>query len=283
MNSNDHHIRFSILTILKDFKMIIGIIGCGAIGTEICRALGADGFKGKLLLMDRHPDRAQHLADTTPAASSVSLFDIIDQADLVVECASMQAARDIALSVLTKGTDLMLLSIGALVDADFRRQVYEAARTHGCRLYIPSGAIGSIDALLAASQGTINRVTLTTTKPSAGLETAPYVIRNATDLSRPALIFEGTADEAIQGFPQNINVSATLALAGVGFDRTIVRIEVDPTLTRNVHVVEVDGDFGRLTARFDNVPTENERTSKLAAYSAVASLKKMMDAIKLGT
>jgi aspartate dehydrogenase len=115
------------------------------------------------------------------------------------------------------------------------------------------------------------------------LETAPYVIRNATDLSRPALIFEGTADEAIQGFPQNINVSATLALAGVGFDRTIVRIEVDPTLTRNVHVVEVDGDFGRLTARFDNVPTENERTSKLAAYSAVASLKKMMDAIKLGT
>jgi len=124
-------------------------------------------------------------------------------------------------------------------------------------------------------------VTLTTTKPSAGLETAPYVIRNATDLSRPALIFEGTADEAIQGFPQNINVSATLALAGVGFDRTIVRIEVDPTLTRNVHVVEVDGDFGRLTARFDNVPTENERTSKLAAYSAVASLKKMMDAIKL--
>ena len=126
-------------------------------------------------------------------------------------------------------------------------------------------------------------MTLTTTKPSAGLETAPYVIRNATDLSRPALIFEGTADEAIQGFPQNINVSATLALAGVGFDRTIVRIEVDPTLTRNVHVVEVDGDFGRLTARFDNVPTENERTSKLAAYSAVASLKKMMDAVKLGT
>ncbi|MGZ4847152.1 MAG: NAD(P)-binding domain-containing protein, partial [Halobacteriota archaeon] len=93
--------------------MIIGIIGCGAIGTEICRALGADGFNGKLLLMDRHPDRAQHLADTTPAASSASLYDIIDRADLVVECASIQAARDIALSVLTKGTDLMLLSIGA--------------------------------------------------------------------------------------------------------------------------------------------------------------------------
>ena len=78
--------------------------------------------------MDRHPDRAEHLADVTPSASAVaSLFDIIDQADLVVECASIQAARDIALSVLTKGTDLMLLSIGALVDADFRDQVYAAA------------------------------------------------------------------------------------------------------------------------------------------------------------
>ena len=264
--------------------MIIGIIGCGVIGTEICRALGADGSRSKLLLMDRHPDRAQHLADSTPAASAVvSLFDIIDQADLVVECASIQAARDIALSVLTNGTDLMLLSIGALVDAHFRQQVYAAARAHDCRLYIPSGAIGSIDALLAASQGTINRVTLTTTKPSAGLETAPYVIRNTTDLSRPALIFEGTADEAIQGFPQNINVSATLALAGVGFDRTIVRIAVDPALTRNVHAVEVEGDFGSFTAQFDNVPAENERTSKLAAYSAVASLKKITDSVKLGT
>ncbi|MFZ0926420.1 MAG: aspartate dehydrogenase [Halobacteriota archaeon] len=264
--------------------MIIGIIGCGVIGTEICRALGADDFRSKLLLMDRHLDRAQHLADVTPAASAVvSLFDVIDQADLVVECASIQAARDIALTVLTKGTDLMLLSIGALVDADFRHQVYAAARAHDCRLYVPSGAIGSIDALLAASQGTINRVTLTTTKPSAGLETAPYVIRNTTDLSRPTLIFEGTADEAIQGFPQNINVSATLALAGVGFDRTIVRIAVDPALTRNVHVVEVEGDFGTFTAQFDNVPAENERTSKLAAYSAVASLKKITDAVKLGT
>jgi aspartate dehydrogenase len=264
--------------------MIIGIIGCGVIGTEICRALGVDGFSRTLLLFDRHPDRAQRLADTTPAASAVaSLSDIIDQAQLVVECASIQAARDFALSVLTKETDLMLLSIGALADADFRRQVYEAAQTHDCRLYLPSGAIGSIDALLAAAQGTITRVTLTTTKPSAGLETAPYVMRNAIDLSRPALIFEGSAEEAIRGFPQNINVSAALALAGVGFDRTIVRIAVDPALTRNVHVVEVEGDFGTFTAQFDNVPSENERTSKLAAYSAVASLKKITDAVKLGT
>jgi aspartate dehydrogenase len=264
--------------------MIVGIIGCGAMGSEICRALSGDSFPGELLLLDRHLDRAQHLADISAAATAVaSLQQIVEGSDLVVECASVQAARDIALSVLKKGKGLMILSVGALVDADFRQSIYEAARANKCCVYIPSGAIGGIDALLAASQGAINRVTLTTTKPSKGLETAPYVLENDVNLTRSGLIFEGTADEAIAGFPQNINVSATLALAGVGFEKTIVRIAVDPSYTHNVHVVEVEGEFGTFTARFENVPTENKRTSKLAAYSAVATLKRIIYPVKLGT
>jgi aspartate dehydrogenase len=264
--------------------MIIGIVGCGAMGSEICRSLSGDSFPGELLLLDRHLDRAQHLADISAAATAVaSLQQIVDGSDLVVECASVQAARDIALSVLKKGKDLMILSVGALVDADFRHRIFEAARANKCDVYIPSGAIGGIDALLAASQGAINRVTLTTTKPPKGLETAPYVLNNDVNLTRPGPIFEGTADEAIAGFPQNINVSATLALAGVGFEKTIVRIAVDPTYTRNVHLVDVEGEFGTFTARFENVPTENKRTSKLAAYSAVATLKRIIDPVKLGT
>ncbi|MGZ4864190.1 MAG: aspartate dehydrogenase [Halobacteriota archaeon] len=264
--------------------MIIGIIGCGVIGSEICRALSGENFPGELLLFDRHLDRAQHLADINPTASAVaSLHQILDGSDLVVECASAQAAHDIALSVLKKGKDLMILSVGALVDADFRQTIHEAARANKCRVYVPSGAIGGIDALLAASQRPINRVALTTTKPPTGLETAPYVLENDVNLTRSGLIFEGTADEAIKGFPQNINVSAMLALAGVGFEKTIVRIAVDPTYTYNVHVVEVEGEFGTFTARFENVPTENKRTSKLAAYSAVATLKRIIDPVKLGT
>lgn len=264
--------------------MIIGIIGCGVIGTEICRALDADRFQGTVLVMDRHPDRAQRLARALKVKSTaVPLSDILDQADLVVECASIEAARDIALSVLTTGTDLMLLSVGALVDHDFRKQVFQAARSHRCNLHIPSGAIGGIDALLAASQGAIDRVTLTTTKPPAGLHNAPYVVRHRIDLEKTGVIFEGTAHEAVSGFPQNINVAASLALAGIGFDRTIVRIAVDQRLTRNVHEIDVEGDFGRFTARFENVPSPNERTSKLAAYSAAAMIHKITGAVKIGT
>ncbi len=264
--------------------MIVGIIGCGVIGSEICRALNADRFQGAVLVMDRHPDRAQRLArKLTVKSAAVPLADILDQADLVVECASIQAARDIALSVLTRGTDLMLLSVGALVDNDFRAQVFQAARSHRRSLYVPSGAIGGIDALLAASQGSIDRVILTTTKPPAGLHNAPYVITHSVNLEKTGVIFEGTAHEAIDGFPQNINVAASLALAGIGFDRTIVRIAVDPRLKRNVHEIDVEGDFGRFTARFENVPSPNDRTSKLAAYSAAAMIHKITDAVKIGT
>ncbi len=264
--------------------MIVGIIGCGVIGSEICRALNADRFQGTVLVMDRHPDRAQQLARKLNVKSAaVPLSDILDQADLVVECASIQAARDVALSVLTKGTDLMLLSVGALVDHDFRKHVFQAARSHRSNLYIPSGAIGGIDALLAAAQGSIDRVTLTTTKPPAGLRTAPYVITHCIDLGKTGVIFEGTAHDAIDFFPQNVNVAASLALAGVGFDRTIVRIAVDPRLTRNVHEIDVEGDFGRFEARFENVPSSNDRTSKLAAYSAAAMIHKITDAVKVGT
>ena len=125
--------------------MIVGIIGCGAMGSEICRALSGDSFPGELLLLDRHLDRAQHLADISAAATAVaSLQQIVDGSDLVVECASVQAVRDIALSVLKKGKDLMVLSVGALVDADFRQSIYEAARANKCCVYIPSGAIGAL-------------------------------------------------------------------------------------------------------------------------------------------
>ncbi len=264
--------------------MIIGIVGCGVIGSEICRILNADRFQGTVFLMDRHPERAQRLTRILEVKSAaVSLPDILDQADLVVECASIQAAQDIALSVLTRGVDLMLLSVGALADRSFRQQVFQAARSHRCNLYIPSGAIGGIDALLAASRDSIGRVTLIVTKPPAGLQTAPYVAAHGVDLKKAGVIFEGPARDAIRDFPQNINVAASLALAGIGFDRTIVRIAVDPRLTRNVLEINVEGDFGRFSARFENVPSSNDRTSKLAAYSAAAMIHKIISAVKIGT
>ncbi len=264
--------------------MIVGILGCGAIGTEICTGLNRAQIKGKLFFSDRHIERAMKLANKSKLPAEVGSFhDLLNAADLVVECASQQAVRDIALQVLQRGKNLMLLSVGALVDPEFRREVYETARQNNCNVYIPSGAIGCIDAVKAASIGEIQSIILTTIKPPSGFADAPYVKDHNVDLSIKGLIFEGTAKEAILGFPENVNVSATLSLVGVGFQRTTVRIMVDPALSKNVHQLEVEGDIGRFCARFENMPTENQKTSKLAAYSATAMIIQILGSVQVGT
>jgi len=264
--------------------MIIGIFGCGAIGTEICRGLSEAEIDGTLFFADRHIKRAIKLAkESKLPAKFGSLHDLVNAADLDVECASPQAAHDIALQVLQRGKSLMLLSAGVFVDSEFMREVYETARQNNCTVYIPSGAIGCIDAVKAASVGEIRSITLTTIKSPSGFADAPYVVDHKVDLSTKGVIFKGTAKEAILGFPENVNVSATLSLAGMGFERTIVRIIVDPTITTNVHELEVEGDVGRFYARFENVPTENRKTSKLAAYSAIAMIIQILGSVQVGT
>jgi len=264
--------------------MIIGIFGCGAIGTEICRGLSDAQIDGKLFFTDRHIERAIKLAKESKLPAEFGPFhDLVNAANLVVECASPQAAREIALPVLQRGKSLMLLSAGVLVDPEFAKEVYETARQNNCTVYIPSGSIGCIDAVKAASVGEIRSITLTTIKPPSGFADAPYVVDHKVDLSTKGIIFKGTAKEAIFGFPENVNVSATLSLAGAGFERTIVRIIVDPTVTTNVHELEVEGDVGRFYARFENVPTENQKTSKLAAYSAIAMIIQILGSVQVGT
>ena len=264
--------------------MIIGIFGCGAIGTEICRGLSDAQIDGKLFFTDTHIERAIKLAKESKLPAEFGPFhDLVNAANLVVECASPQAAREIALPVLQRGKSLMLLSAGVLVDPEFAKEVYETARQNNCTVYIPSGSIGCIDAVKAASVGEIRSITLTTIKPPSGFADAPYVVDHKVDLSTKGIIFKGTAKEAILGFPENVNVSATLSLAGAGFERTIVRIIVDPTVTTNVHELEVEGDVGRFYARFENVPTENQKTSKLAAYSAIAMIIQILGSVQVGT
>ena len=56
-------------------------------------------------------------------------------------------------------------------------------------------------------------------------------------IEKETLLFEGPASEAVKAFPANVNVAATISLAGIGFERTKVRVIADPTLSRNVHVI----------------------------------------------
>ena len=155
-------------------------------------------------------------------------------------------------------------------------QLLRRAIARSIPIHCPSGAVCGLDGIKAGSIGTLRSVTLTTRKPPRSL--------GLSKLRSPRLLFQGPASKAVAAFPQNINVAATLALAGIGPRRTRVRLFADPRVDRNIHEVEAVGSFGRLTARTENRPSrENPKTSELAVLSAVATLKQILQPVKVGT
>ena len=80
-----------------------------------------------------------------------------------------------------------------------------------------------------------------------------------------------------------MNVAAALSLAGVGPDRTTIEIWADPAIDRNIHRIELDSDAARLSMQIENVPSENPRTGRLTAQSAVALLRKLRAPLAIGT
>jgi len=267
----------------------IGVIGCGAIGAQICRAIDSGSINAKLeAIYDRsaqHCERLLESLNNKPAISSPA--ELIKKADIVVECASQAAVREHGLLVLEGGKDLMVMSVGALMDQKLLEDLVRAARKNDCKIYVPSGAIAGIDGLKSAKIASINRVGISTTKNPKGLEGAPFIIENNIDLysfHERTLIFEGNAKEAVRAFPANVNVAASLSLAGIGKEDTRVKVFVDPEASRNIHEITVEGDFGNFTCRIENVPSpDNPRTSLLAALSAIATLKKITEPLQIGT
>lgn len=206
---------------------------------------------------------------------------------IVIEAASQEAVRQYAAKILSSNKDLMVMSAGALLDDALLSRMIEVARENGRRIYVPSGAIVGLDNVKSAAIGKIDEVILVTKKPPISFRGAPYVEKSKIDLSsikEPLVLYEGIAREAVKLFPQNVNVAATLSLAGVGPDRTRVKIIVDPNITSIVHEIYVKGEFGEIFTRTVNKPfPNNPRTSYVAALSAIATLKRISGNIVVGT
>jgi len=268
--------------------MKIGMIGCGFIGGTIAQtAEEMDGVE-KILLFDIDGSRSRVLEGQLKKAELVDTVEkLIKGSTLVVEAASQEAVAKYGPQVLESGADLMLLSVGALSREGLLEKLQDLAKKKGANIYIPSGAIAGLDGVKSASMASIEEVTLVTTKPVAGLKGAPVLEEKGIDISgiaEPLVVFDGTAREAVEKFPKNINVAATLSLCGVGLDRTRVKIIADPGASRNKHRICVKGRFGKLTIEVLNQPSmTNPKTSYLAALSAIACLKKIVDRVWIGT
>ncbi|MFA6449810.1 MAG: aspartate dehydrogenase domain-containing protein [bacterium] len=270
---------------MSEKTLRIGIVGCGAIGSEIARAIDKREIKAELICVcDKDGVAAEKLSSSIGKKPAiVSMEDLVAQCDMAVEAAGGGAVAPLIDLCAKAGIDLLVMSVGGL-----KPEHFEKFESGASSLYIPSGAVAGIDGILAlAGAGDIESLTLTTIKPPAGLRGTPYLDEKGVSLdglTEPLTVFEGSPVEAIRCFPKNINVSTTIALASAAKDKMIVRIIADPHIAVNTHEVRLVSPLGSLTMRVENKPSPtNPKTSALAYLSAIAALKKITSKVKIGT
>jgi aspartate dehydrogenase len=207
--------------------------------------------------------------------------------DVVVEAASHTAVHEYAEALLAQGVAVIVLSGGALHDDVLRERLESAARSSGSLLYVPSGGIAGLDALKAACIAGVDEVEITVMKPPGAWKNIPYVEQQHVDLDRmsePRVLYEGPARAGVPLFPANVNIAAVLSMAGIGFDRTRLKVVADPGIRHNTHLISIRGRTGNISIKVENVPApDNPKTAWLACYSALAALKLAKSPVRYGT
>jgi len=269
-------------------KKRIGIIGCGAIGKTLALFVDSElsQYAKITALCDKEKPKAEYLLKKLKNhnARIVDIDRLINLVDFVIEAASPKISYIVAKKSINAGKDVLLMSIGGIVSK--YKEVFSLAQRKKVNIFLPSGAICGLDGLKALSLSKIDSVTLVTTKPVEGLRGAPYLEYKKIDIDKikdETTIFQGSAQEAIRAFPNNVNVAGLLSICGIGSKKTKVLIKTSPKLDKNTHEVIISSKAGKITTRSENVPfKENPKTSFLAALSAMSVLKNIFNSVKIG-
>lgn len=265
----------------------VAIAGLGAAGMKVARVIDEGGIAGMTLSAVSASDldrAAGRVADFRSPPVAVVAEELVNHADIVIECAPKSIFLPLASSVIEAGRIFMPLSVGALLD---NMELVDRARETGGRIIVPTGAIIGLDTVRAMAVEEIEEVTLETRKPPNGLAGAPHLVENGIEvegLTEPKRVFAGTARGAAKGFPANVNVAAALSLAGIGPDRTMVEVWADPTIKRNMQSVRIRSSSGEAEMTILNIPSvENPRTGRITALSVIATLRRFTDPLVVGT
>jgi len=271
--------------------MRVGIIGGGSIARLLVEHIrrGALGRARVVAIAGRgERSRGKALANSVRIPFVTDLKGLLaKKPDVVVEAASHDAVYEYGESLLKRGVALILLSCGALCDDALRKRLERAAASSGALLAVPSGGIGGLDALKAACAAGVDEVAIAVTKPPAAWKGIAYVEKlgvNLDGLREPRVLFDGSARAGVPLFPANVNIAAVLSMAGIGFDKTRLKVVADPALKHNTHFIEVKGRTGNISIKLENVPSpDNPKTAWLACYSALAALKAVKSPVRYGT
>ncbi|MBP1764175.1 MAG: putative L-aspartate dehydrogenase [Firmicutes bacterium] len=239
----------------------VGFLGCGKIGSMLLKHVVAKDNAQPAFIQDPFYSAAGESCPVIRQADP----QFYREADLIVECATADVLKA-DISTILAHCDLLMFSVTAFSDEKFEEQVLELCKRHGRHVYLPHGAILGLDGLYDA-RSLLREVRITTTKSPKSL--------GLPDGER-RVVYEGPTREACRKFPRNVNVHATVALAGIGFDRTLSRIIADPAVATNSHFIEAVGDGVNFGIQVESTAGEGV-TGAFTPVSACGSLDRILD------
>ena len=262
--------------------MKLGLIGHGAIARHLLTALDAGALPGVEVpaVLVRKPRAA-----TGPRAITGDAARFLRHGfDAVLECAGHEAVRAHGEGVLRSGADLIVTSVGAFADDAFFARIRGAAEAAGRRLILPSAGIGALDILSAAATGGLAEVVVTVRKDAASWRgTAAERDHDLDRLAGPAVLYDGPVRGGALLYPQNVNIAAAVALAGIGLDRTRLVIVADPAIASHQVEIAARGAFGSFRFAEDIVPSaENPKTGRLVAMALLKTVRQLRATLVVG-
>lgn len=250
------------------------VAGHGVIGSCVAGELAKGGVPGAALvgIVD-----GRVLSD--PPAPQVTLEEALQIADVVVECAGQPAVHEMADLVLGSGVDLVVTSVGALLD---QRLGPRLGSLGPGRLLGTHGAVGGLDLLASVARaGGLDTVRVRTTKKSAVLVREWMSEERTAEImaaETPIVVFSGSADEAARLFPDSLNVVAAVATAVGSTDIVDVELVGDRAVPRTTHEITASGALGEYHFTIRNAPSaDNPRTSAVTAWSVLHTVASLTD------
>lgn len=258
------------------------MIGFGAMAHEVCRHLPKDLALKWVVVPERSIESVQQVV-----SAEVQVISTVDDCqgvpDYVIEVAGQAAVKEHVEKIVSKGWSIGLISVGTLADQAFFEHIQQVAERSGAQIHLLAGAIAGIDGLAAAREGGLEKVTYQGCKsPNSWRGSYAEQLVDLDGVTQATVFYRSSAREAALNFPANANVAATIALAGLGLDETMVELMVDPHIQQNKHTICAEGRFGQMSIEMLGVPLENNpKTSTLAALSVIRACRNSVDAIQI--